>query len=60
MRFIRLVTILVVEEYLTKTNNLPKRHGVGPPEDPHRLHGLKAGPAPTEPLKGSLSNCLHF
>jgi len=48
-RFINLFTILVVDEYLAKINNLPKRHGVGPPEgrgpmQPHRLHRLKAGP----------------
>jgi len=34
-----------------KMNNLPKHHGAGPPEargpmQLHRLHRLKAGPAP--------------
>ena len=32
MRFIKLFTNLVVEEYLAKINNLPKRHSAGPPE----------------------------
>jgi len=50
MRFISLSKILVRKEYLPKINNLPSRHGAGPPEVrgpilPHWLHRIKAGAA---------------